>query len=162
HQQLERELAEAQGRSETAHKALEAAREELRRTPGPETSPETKAKAAELVAAREAQLETAQEAVETLRVMLEMDNLERTIWDLRFAAYGSGSAGVLRDSEHRLDGFTHRLDLWKEYYREQLEVSSRQIELQETRVASLSSDSNLLPLARERLAALRERDELLL
>ena len=41
-------------------------------------------------------------------------------------------------------------------------VSSGQIALQQARIADLDSHSDLLPLARERLATLQERDQLLL
>src|SRR6185295_10340403 len=48
----------------------------------------------------------------------------------------------------------------KDYQQQQMEVSPSQIEIQESRVKSISPDSDLLPLALERLAALRERDQL--
>ena len=119
-------------------------------------------RAAELVSARETQLDTADTATYVLRLMLEGANIERTMWELRFAAYDSRSVETLRESERRLETFTRRLDLWRNYARQQLEVSSSQLQLQETRLNSLAPDSDLLPLARERLAALRERDQLLL
>jgi small-conductance mechanosensitive channel len=162
-QQLERELAEAQARRDAATRALEAAREEQRQMQsGPNASPAAKSRALELVAAREAQLDAAETATSVLRLLLEGGNLERTMWEMRLAAYDSRSVETLRESGRRLDTFTHRLDLWRDRARQQLEVSSSQLQLQETRLNNLEPDSELRPLAAERLAALRERDQLLL
>jgi small-conductance mechanosensitive channel len=162
-QQLERELAEAQARRDAATRALETAREEQRLAQGgPEASPAAKSRALELVAAREAQLDAAETATSVLRLLLEGGNLERTMWEMRLAAYDSRSVETLRESGRRLDTFTHRLDLWRDRARQQLEVSSSQLQLQETRLNNLEPDSELRPLAAERLAALRERDQLLL
>ena len=156
--QLEGELTEAQARSSTARRALQTAREGLGRTPA---SPAAAARAAEEVATREAELEAAQAVIRILRLMMEIESVERTMWEMRYAAYDSRSVETLRESEHRLEAFTSRFDLWKDFQQQQLFVSSSQIELQEARVRNLAADSDLLPLARERLAALRERGELL-
>jgi len=160
---LEHELAEAQTRRDTAARALEAAREEQRLAQGrPEASPAAKARALELVAAREAQLEAAETATSVLRLLLEGGNVERTMWEQRFAAYDSRNVETLRESRRRLDAFTRRLDLWRDHARQQLEASSSQIRLQETRLNNLPPESDLHSLAAERLAALRERDQFLL
>jgi small-conductance mechanosensitive channel len=161
-QQLERELADAQTRRVAALKALEAAREEQRLTQARSDTPAAMSRAMELVAVREAQSIGAETATTILRLLLEGGNVERTLWELRFAAYDSRSVETLRESGRRLQTFTHRLDLWREHARQQLDVSSSQIQLQETRLNNLEPDSNLRPLARERLEALRERDQLLL
>lgn len=161
-QQLELELTEAQARWTTARGAWESAREGLRQIQArPETDAATRARAAETIAARETQLETAQVAIRMLRLMLEGENVERTIWAMRFAAHHSHSAETLSTSERRLEAFTRRSDLWKEYQHQQMEAYPSQIELQDARVRSLPPDSDLLPLARERLAAFREQDLLL-
>lgn len=112
--------------------------------------------------ARQAQLETAQAAVRVLRLLLESDNVERTMWEMRFAAYNSHTVSALNESRRRLGTFARRASLWKDYQQQQLDTSPTQIELQEARVRGLASDSELLPPAREHLSALRERDELLL
>jgi small-conductance mechanosensitive channel len=162
-QHLERELAKAQTQLQTAQQGLEKARAELGRiAAGPETNRTEKARAAEVVAAREARLETANAAIRVFRLMLESESVERTMWELRFASYDSRNVETLSDSEFRLKTFTRRLDLWKDYQEQQLEVVHNQLELQETRIRSLPPDSELLPPAQERLAALRERDELLM
>ena len=162
-QQLERELAETQARSNTALQALEAARDELRRIQArSDAGPAATARAMEALAAREAQWETVQAAIRMLRLMLESESVERTMWEMRFASHDSRSVETLTESERRLEAFTRRMDLWKDFQQQQFDVSSSQIELQETRVRNLPADSDLLPLARERLAALRERDQLLL
>jgi potassium-dependent mechanosensitive channel len=161
-QALERELTAAQAHWRTALQALEVAREELRGTQAlSDADAAATARATEGVAAREAQLETAQAAIRMLRFMLESENVERAMWEMRFAAYDSRSVETLVESERRLETFTRRLDLWKDYQRQQMEVFPSQIELQETHLRNLPADSELLPLARERLAALRNRDQLL-
>jgi small-conductance mechanosensitive channel len=157
-QQLERELSEAKARSSTALEALEASRERLRQ---PQAGPAATARAEEEVATRAAQLEAAQAAIRMLRLMLEIENAERTMWEMRYAAYDSRSVATLRESERRLQAFTRRLDLWKDFQQQELFVSSSQIELQQTRVRNLAADSDLLPLARERMVALLERGDLL-
>ncbi len=94
-------------------------------------------------------------------MMLDIGSVERAMWELRYAAYDSQNVKTLAESERRLEAFVRRFEVWKDFYQQQLEVSSSQIELQETRLRSLAADSDLLPLARERLAALQERGEML-
>jgi small-conductance mechanosensitive channel/predicted nucleic acid-binding Zn-ribbon protein len=162
-QELERELSEFQERASTGLATMEGARDELRRIQAlPDAEPATAARAAEQVAVVEAQLEMARAAIRILRLMLESENAERTIWEMRFDLENKGSVNALRESKNRLETFSGRLEVWKEYQQQHFDLSSTQIELQEARIRNLSPGSDLLPLARERLAALRERDQLLL
>jgi small-conductance mechanosensitive channel len=161
--QLEQELSDARARESNALQNLDAAREAQRNIQkGANTDSTAATRTAELVTTREAQLETAQTTIRTLRLMLESENVERTMWEMRFAAYKSRSVNTLSAAERRLEDFTRRSDLWKDYQQQQLAMIPSQIELQETRVRSLPADSDLLPVARERLEALRERDQLFL
>jgi potassium efflux system protein len=155
---LERELAAVRVRRETALKALEVVRGELDR---PGADAEARLRAAEVVATRQAELETAQAAMRMLRLLLESESVERAMWEVRFAAHGSHSAVTLSESKRRLENFVQQSALWRDYQQQQVEVFPSQIEIQESRIRNLAPDSDLLPLARERLAALRERDELL-
>ena len=150
-EQIERELATAQSLRPVALRALESAREELSRQPAAPLALET-------VSAREAQLAAADTAIHALRMLLEAVNAERATWEMRFASYDTRSVETLRESKRRLDIFDHRLELWKNHQRQQADVSSSQIQLQQTRLNSLPANSELLPLARERLAALQESD----
>jgi len=159
--QLEREFAEAEARLAVTLQDVDAARKELGLTQDrKEASPAATARATEALAAREAQLQTVQESLRILRFMLESESVERAMWELRFAAYDSRSVETLSDSERRLKSFTRRLNLWKDYQQQQIEISPIQIELQETRIKTLALESDLLPLANEHLAALREHDQL--
>ena len=161
-QKLERELTAAQARWNAASPALEEAREALRLArAGSNADPGAVARAAEQVSVREAQLETAQAGIRMLRLMLEIQNLERTMWEMRFAAYDSRNVATLNDSERRLENFRHRSELWQDFQQQQLVEVPNQIELQVARIAGLPPDSELLPAARERLAALREREQVL-
>jgi small-conductance mechanosensitive channel len=124
-------------------------------------SPEA-ARALELVSVREAQSDLADTTMHVIRLMLEGLSVERTMWELRYSAYESRSVETLRESERRLAAFARRLDLWRNYARQQLEGSASHIQLQELRVNNLPQDSVLLPMARERFNALREREAMLL
>jgi small-conductance mechanosensitive channel len=159
--QLEQDLAATKTRLATAQQAADAAREELRQAQARKETDAILAGLSEALATREAQLETAQTASRILRFMLESESTERAMWEMRFAAYDSDRVETLRESERRLKIFTRRLNLWRDYQQQQMEVTPSQIELQEARVKTLGADSALLPLARERLAALRERDQML-
>jgi small-conductance mechanosensitive channel len=158
--ELEREFATAQARRTNALTALERAREASRLAPGRPDAGSEAARAAEMVAVREAQLDAADTSTRVLRLMLEGGNIERTMWELRFATYGSRNAGALREAQRHLASFISRLDLWREHARQQSDVSSIQLQLQETRLNDLAADSELRPLAVERLGALRERDQM--
>ena len=157
---LEAELADAEARRRTAFQALDLAREEWTRVQSAPSA--VRARASEQVEVRRAQLETADTAVNVLRFMLEAENVERAIWEVRFAAYGSRSVAIIRQTERRLDDFGRRVDLWRSYYRQQSDSASSQLALQEARLGGISPTSDLLPLVRERVATLRERDETLL
>lgn len=162
-QQLEQELNEAQAHWASATQSVAVAREELRALQNaPNADSGATARAMEKVAAREAELETAQASIRVLRLLLETESVERTMWEMRYEGQNNGSVETLNESEHRLEALTRRAGLWRDYQQQQLAMSPSQIQLQEARVRSLAPDSDLLPPAREHLAALRERDELLL
>lgn len=161
--QRERELAETQTRRGAALQALELARAELRAVKErPDSPPAAAARAFEVVSAREAQLEAADTAIRVLRLLLEGGNLERAMWELRLTAFDSRSVETLRESGRRLATMTRRLNLWREHERQQLDVSSSQIQLQQTRLNNLAPDADLRSPVGERLAALIERDRMLL
>lgn len=160
--QLEWELAEAQGRRETSLKELERAREEQRAENGKAARTEASALLVERIRLREAQLDAADTSVSVLRLMLEGSAAERSMWELRFAAFGSQSVDTLQGSQRRLEAFSHRQELWQTYSRRQLQTCSGELQLQETRMNNLAPGSALLPLARERLQTLRDQESLLL
>jgi small-conductance mechanosensitive channel len=94
--------------------------------------------------------------------MLEGANTERTMWELRFAAHDSPSVNTLSESARRLKAFSRRLGLWRDYAHQQSNGAASQIQIEEARLNSLPPKSELLPVVRERLAALRGQDEMLL
>jgi small-conductance mechanosensitive channel len=118
--------------------------------------------AMELVETRRAQLETADTALATLRFMIQASVIERTMWEVRFASYRSSSASTIRQTEGRLEQFRRRVELWRSYYQQQLDSAAAQTALQEARLAGTDPTSALVPLLRERIAALRERDQMFL
>ncbi|MCI0745058.1 MAG: mechanosensitive ion channel [Verrucomicrobia subdivision 3 bacterium] len=161
--QLESELADAEARHRAAVQARDAASAELARTQSQaDASPAALARAGELIELRRTQLETADTVLAVLRFMLQASTIERTIWEARFASYRSRSAETIRQTASRLDQFRRRIDLWKTYYQQQLESASSHVALQEERLAGLDPLSTVVPLVRERLASLRERDQMLL
>jgi len=99
--QREQELAEAETRGQAALRAVEAARQELTRLQGlPDAGGPAAARAAELVELRRVQSEAADTAVQVLRMALEAANVERVMWEQRFAAYGSRSVETLARKIH--------------------------------------------------------------
>jgi potassium-dependent mechanosensitive channel len=160
--QDEHDLAAAETQREGARRALDTARQEFARL---QASPDADApaitRATELVELRRTQMETADTAVAILRVLLESENVGRLMWEQRFAAHRSQSVETLRQAERGLEGFSRRVALWKDYYQQQLDVAASQVALQEARLSKLESGSDLAPLARERLASLREREQCL-
>lgn len=159
---LERELAEAKTRQSSAAEALDLARQELRRAqPGPDSASST-ARTTEHFELRRTQLEAANTTVNSLRFMLQAATLERTIWEVRYAAYKTPDVETIRQSRGRLEEFIGRVGLWKTYYRQEMESAASQVERLEMRLAGPDASSELAPLFRERLAALRDRDEMLL
>jgi len=158
--QLERELTNAEARREAARRGFDAARQKLTRLQGsPDAGAPTLARASELDELCRIELETADSSVAILRVLIEARNVERLMWEQRFAAYRSQNAETLRQAEHGLDSFGRRVALWKDYYQQRLDVASSQVSLQEARLSKLDPGSDLALLARERLASLRERDQ---
>jgi small-conductance mechanosensitive channel len=161
-EKLYRELTDAEARVAPALLGLEAARAEQRLAlAASDEDVAGRTRAAETVATRQAQFETAQSAVRTVHFMLDALSVERTIWGLRFNAYGSKDRKVLEESQERLAAYNRRLDLWRTLQREQSEASPGQIELQEAKLHVLPPGSDLLQLAEQRLAAMRESDQLL-
>jgi potassium-dependent mechanosensitive channel len=161
--QLESELAEVHTRHQATLRALDDAREELRRNQDqPGTSPTATARAKALVELRGTELETTDAAVKLLRLMLEAGNTERSMWEMRYAVYDSHSAKALSESASRLAEVGRRIALWTDFENQQLAVSSSQIALQQARLADLDPESDLAPLARARLTAFQERDRWML
>ena len=160
---LEEELSEAESQQKRASAALETARAESRRVQDQvSANAASVTRAAEQVELRQTQLETADTAVKVYRFLLDAGNTERSMWEMRLAAHESRSADVLRASRARLVLLTRRVNLWRDFQRQQLAASSSQLAIQQARIASLDPASDLLPLARERLASLQLRDQLLL
>jgi small-conductance mechanosensitive channel len=153
--QLETELGDARRQADDALSQWDAARKANPDGSAP-ASPQLKA----TLESREAQLKTAQSAVRVLRLMLETENVERAMWEMRFEAHNSRRAATLRESERRLKLLTRRIDLWKDFLNQEMAASPSQLQMQETRVRSLARDSELLPLAQQHLTALRERDRM--
>jgi potassium-dependent mechanosensitive channel len=160
--QNEHDLAAAESQREGARRALDTARQEFARLQGsPDTGAPAITRATELVELRRTQMETADTSVAILRVLLESKNVGRLMWEQRFAAHRSQSVETLRQAERGLEGFSRRVVLWKDYYQQQLDVAASQVALQEARLNKLEPGSDLAPLARERLASLRERERCL-
>jgi small-conductance mechanosensitive channel len=161
--QLESELKEALARLQMTDKALDEARKALRDTQSrADTGSDQIVLTTEQFELRREQSETASTEVKLLRFMLQIGVTERTIWEMRYAASHSTSVGTIRQIRRQLEQFDHRVQLWKEYYQEQMENSASQVARLEARLGNLDADSDLAPLVRERLATLRERDDMLL
>jgi small-conductance mechanosensitive channel len=159
--QWERELTEAESRQRATAQELVTAREELRQTqakPGADAA--LIAFATEKFELRRARSETADTTVNSLRFLLQVSTVERTIWDLRFASYQSSSVETIRQTKKRLGQLSGRVEIWKNYYQQLVENTASQEARLEARLADLDGTSELAPLVRERLGVLRERDQM--
>lgn len=160
-EELSGELAAAQNRQVAALQALQTAQDQAREAKENQGR-QAEDRGALLITVRQAEQDAADTAADVLRALLEGANTERTMWELRFIAFESRSVSVLRDSERRLRVFRQRLSVWREYAQQQLDGCSSLLQLEETRSNELPADSALRPLAQERLAALHERERMLL
>lgn len=160
---LDREVTAAEARRRDALKARDRINEEWSRTRAEARadSPDL-ATLQETVELRRVQLELADTALGVRHFLLQVGTAERIIWEARFAIFRSRDEEAIRLTERRLDELRRRVEIWHSYYMQQLEATSSQATLLETRLAGLEESSNLAPLVRERLAGLRERDQLLL
>jgi small-conductance mechanosensitive channel len=161
--QWEGELTEAESRQRAASQELVTAQEELRQTqakPGEDAA--LIVLATEKFELRRAQSETADTMVNSLRFLLQVSTVERTIWDLRFASYQSSSVETIRQTKTRLGQLSGRVEIWKGYYSQLVENTASQEARLEARLTDLDDTSELAPLIRERLSVLRERDQMLL
>jgi potassium efflux system protein len=162
-QNVQNELSETQARQRPAMEAVEAANQELRRLKAETgSSSSLVADAEETVALRRTQLDTINTSLSVLRFILQADSIAAAIWEARFESSQNPSADKIRHNQKLWDEFRARVALWKEYYESQWEPASRQVTLQEERLDVLDSTSSLAQLVRQRLVALRERDQLLL
>ena len=160
---LQHELVEVQARRDAILEVLVSARNELRQIEQRrDASPGAVTRAVETVSAREAELAAAETSIQVLQLHMECVDVERTAWEMRFAAYNSKSIEALREAKHRLSASKNRFDLWRNRVRQELEMSSSQMQLHEDRLNNLPANSDLLPLVREHLSALREGDHMLL
>ena len=156
------ELSDAEARQGPATERLETAREELRLAQNETVAdPGRIARAQESLELRRTQLDAIHTTLNGLRFILQANSIARTMWEARFESYQSESAKTIRQIEHRLNEFRARIALWRDYYDSQLTAASSQVALQEQRLVALDPTSDLVASARERLAALRERDQML-
>jgi small-conductance mechanosensitive channel len=161
--ELEGELTRAQSRYGGAIRAFEAAKEALRQAQAkPDVDAALVVRLAEEFELRRAQVDTANAELTALRSMLQAGTLARTVWEVRYAAFRSPSAETIRLNKGRLEQFIRRVELWQTYYRQESEIVASQLARLEARLAGLDAASEIAPILRERLAALRERDHLLL
>lgn len=160
---LDQELQEALLRQQAAERASDEAQtalQEVQARTG--AGQEAIARAVEQFELRREQSETARNDVKLLRLMLQSGATERAIWELRFSTYRSAKLDTIRQVRVGLDQFGRRLQLWLDYYRQEMETSATQIGRLEARLADLAPASELAPLLRERLATLRQRDQMYL
>jgi small-conductance mechanosensitive channel len=157
---FERELSEAESHVAPALEAVESARKQQAAIEAdPEKSTADRTRADEALATRQAQFESAQAAVRTVRFLLEAASVERTIWRLRFNSFNSQDRKLLEESQQRLAAYRRRLDLWRTLHQQQADISPGRIDLLESQLRRLPPNSDLLPLRQQRLAALRDSDQ---
>jgi len=160
---LREELGQVRVRREAAREALESAQNKMRGIKRqPAAGPNAVKRIAETVSAHEVRWGAVETSLQILRLLLECTDVERTAWEIRYAAYGSQRIASLREAERRLSSSKNRLDLWRDQVQQELEVSSRRIQFQADRLNSLPANAGIRPVIAENLSALRETDHLLL
>lgn len=159
-EELARELAAIEGRRAEAERAVEAARAGLTAMAGRPANDPLRLPLEEAVAAREAELGTLANAAHALRLMIEGSSLEASLWELRWTVHQSAGARNLREARRQLEALNHRLELWREYARQQMEGGAGELQSQESRLADLPPGAAVLPAVRQRVESLRQRDQM--
>ena len=131
-QALEAESLSAYAALESAKEALERAREEVRQAQQ-QAAVRGGSHAAELrrlqaaVDVRNVQAQTCTEVVSGLRQLLDGLSMEREMWLLRFAVFGSHDLADLKNVYHKVDRLAEFVCAAKKYFAEQVSLTASQV-----------------------------------
>ncbi len=151
------------------HKALEQAREELKlaiqntgenKGLGAAGNKEKIAQLQKLVELRGTQSETGTKRIEILRMISDGINMEKGIWEMRFATYGVKDFKKLQESYLKLEVNSERVRLLQDYFRRQIEITSNLVTEEKNRLQSNTGDAGNVETLNEKLKSFKDRDEL--
>lgn len=108
---------------------------------------------------RRVQSENADIRVETLRHMLDTVELERRIWEGRFAVVSEGDVAKAREAFRRLTPVIHEAKAWRDYVNQQIDMASGQEGELETRLKHATAPAEVARL-RPLVDHYRERERL--
>ncbi len=154
-------------------KALEKAREELK-SAIQNASEDRKSDASEkkrriehlqeLVELRGAQAETGAKRLEGLRMISDGINMERGIWEMRFASYGVKDFKKLQESYRKLKSNSEKVGLFQDYFKRQIDITSNLITEDKNRLEvnyrGGGEFAGEVEIVKEKFKAYKERDEL--
>lgn len=163
------EIREAEADYPRQQGALAAARDELNRTmrqpadasaaPAPGNQ-EHIGQLQALVELRGEQAETVAKKLEALRIIADGLNLERGIWELRFASYGLKDFKQLQESYRKLESNLKKVELYEDYFRRQMEITSAVGAEDKDRLQGNGGTVVKRDWAKEKCDTYKERDEL--
>lgn len=102
---------------------------------------------------RETQVETARQRLVVLRQLTEGASIERTVWEMRHAFFGTTDLAKLQTAYRRLARIGEQIDAVKQYVTRQSELALNQVTAQQNR---LQKDP-AAPFGSELLASLQQR-----
>ena len=114
----------------------------------------------EFVELRGAQAETSAKRLEVLRMISDGINMERGIWEMRFASYGVKDFKKLQESYLKLKVNLERVGLLQDYFRRQIDITSNLVTEDKNRMQGNSGDVGNIEILKEKFKAYKERDEL--
>jgi small-conductance mechanosensitive channel len=150
-------------------KALEESREKLKiaiqNVPDEKGSGKSESKSKivqlqELVELRGIQAETSAKKLESLRIISDGINMERGIWEMRFASYGVRDFKKIRESCHKLEVNLERVKLLQDYFKRQMDITSNLVAEEKNRLQGNSEDAGKIEILNEKFKTYKERDEL--
>jgi small-conductance mechanosensitive channel len=161
---LEREAVQARATDQARRKALDAVRAELeaaRRTPakpGDETAHEARiAHLERLQDLRRVQAENADISYDLIRALIDLTGFGISTWEGRFAVANTADPARKRATYENVTGLLSRVQPWREYVANELEVVRGRIGRAENQLALAAAPEDAATV-RELLAAWRERE----
>lgn len=165
--EAERELPEAERDYRDRQRDLAATREELRQAlqtaAQTEADPAVEARVRNLQASvelRAVQADTSAARLVVVRQVADAGFLERGLWQMRYATFGTSDLDSLRQAYRRLEELGRLIHSAKPHFVQQVELAANLSAEQRNRLQSRAESEPQLATARELLEAYRQQEEL--
>lgn len=155
---IEKEIGEARVQNENRQAALQQAREAMRAAQDGKADADSLGKLQATLDVRREQAETGQQLVDLLNNLNGAINIERNIWDYRFALAQNVAPLELQRVAQRLAPATERMRAVRDYLAKQIESVARKIAEYENRVLPGATSTIDPTLGREAISNLLERE----